>query len=223
MASAASTAWSAWSGSASGAPNSAITMSPTNLSTVPRCVEQHGDHPREVLVQLGDDVLGLPALGERREAADVGEEHRHLAPLAAEPGPRRVRHQLVVDVLRDEPREDLLHLALLAAFHEVLVGRRAEGRRTPRPAPARRRASRRRGRRRTTDAPPSAASHGQRDPDGRPHGQEHAGQPDGERAREQDGQAPRRRRAAAATAATAGCRSRWRGSARRASCPARTA
>ena len=64
-------------------------MSPTNLSTRALVAEHDVHHPREVLVQLRDDLLGLPLLGDRREAADVGEEHRHLAPLPAEPRERR--------------------------------------------------------------------------------------------------------------------------------------
>ena len=109
----------------------------------PRCSNTTVDHPREVLVQLRDDVLGLPLLGEGREAADVGEEHRHLAPRAAEPRARRVGHQLVVDVLRRRS-------ARTAASPAASRGpRRSTGRpcrrrwQTPRPARLGDRASRR--------------------------------------------------------------------------------
>ena len=71
---------------------------------------------------------GCAPLGDRREAADVREEHGHLAPLAAEPRQRRVRDQLLVDVLRHVLAEELLHLPLLAALDEVLVADAAEER-----------------------------------------------------------------------------------------------
>ena len=67
-----------------------------------------------------DDVFGRALLGERGEAAHVGEQHGHVPPRAAERRPRRIRQQLVVDVLRHVAREQLLDLALLAAFDDVL-------------------------------------------------------------------------------------------------------
>ena len=84
--------------------------------------EHEVHHPGEVLVEHPDDLFGLPALGDRRKAADVREEHGHLAARAAEPCAARVGHQLVVDVLRDVLAEQPLHLPLLAAFDEVLIG-----------------------------------------------------------------------------------------------------
>ena len=91
-------------------------------------LEEHVHHSREVLVELLDDLLRLPLLRERGEAADVGEQHRHLAPLPAQLRARRVGHQLVEDVLRDVAREQPLHLPLLAALDEVLVRHAAERR-----------------------------------------------------------------------------------------------
>ena len=109
-------------------------MSPTNLSTVPRCCEHHGDHAREQLIQLGDDVFRRALFRHRREAANVGEQHRHVAARAAERGERRIRDELLVDVLRDVAREQLLDLALLAPFDEVLPGEIADDTRTRAPA-----------------------------------------------------------------------------------------
>ena len=123
-------------GSSSGAPNSAITMSPTNLSSVPLCANTMSTMRVKYSFSMPTISSGCAALGHGREAADVGEEHRHLAALAAEPRQRRVRHQLVVDVLRDVLAEQLLHLPLLAPFDEVLVARRRRTARATRRAPA---------------------------------------------------------------------------------------
>ena len=83
---------------------------------------------REVLVEDGDDLFGLPFFRHGREPADVGEEHRHLAPLAAEPREIRIGDELLVDVLGDVLAEQPLHLPLLAPFEEVLIADAAEQR-----------------------------------------------------------------------------------------------
>ena len=84
-------------------------------------------HRGEVLIELRDDRFGLAALGDGGEAADVGEQHGHMAAIAAEARVLRVVHELLVDVLRDVAREETLHATLLAAFHRVLIGDAAEG------------------------------------------------------------------------------------------------
>ena len=124
---AAAIACSAWSTSSTGAPNSAITMSPTNLSTVPWS-EDHFDHAREVLVQLPDELLGLALLGDRGEAADVGEQDRHLAAAAAELRQLGVRDQLLVDVPRHVSAEQPLDDPLLGVLDEVVIGGAGEER-----------------------------------------------------------------------------------------------
>jgi hypothetical protein len=65
-------------------------------------LDQHVHHAREVLVQLRDDVLGRATFGDGGEAANVGEQHRHRAPLAAEPREGGVLEELGVDVAGDE-------------------------------------------------------------------------------------------------------------------------
>ena len=96
-------------------------MSPTNLSSVPRCSNSTVDHPREVARSAGattssgvpfSDIAVKPRMSENSTVMC-----RRVPPSSAQ---RRVGHQLVVDVLRHVAREQLLDLALLAAFDEVL-------------------------------------------------------------------------------------------------------
>ena len=115
-------------GSSSGAPNSAITMSPTNLSSVPLCRKTISTIRVKYSFSMPTISSGWPRLGDRREAADVREEHGHLAPLPAEPRQLGIRDQLLVDVLRHVLAEQLLHLPLLAPFDEILVADAAEQR-----------------------------------------------------------------------------------------------
>ena len=83
-------------------------------------LEDHLHHPREVLIQLPDDVFGRALLGQRREAAHVGEEHRHVRAARRRAPRATVWPQLLVDVLRHVAREQPLDLPLLAPFDEVL-------------------------------------------------------------------------------------------------------
>ena len=55
--------------------------------------QQHRHGPAEVLVEHGHHPVGGGPLGERREAAQVGEEHRHLGHLPAQGGLGRVGQQ----------------------------------------------------------------------------------------------------------------------------------
>ena len=71
---------------------------------------------------------GCALLGDGRESADVGEEHRHLAALPAKPRELGIGDELLVDVLGDVLAEQLLHLPLLAPLEEVLIADAAEQR-----------------------------------------------------------------------------------------------
>ena len=81
--------------------------------------EHHLDHPGEVLVQLRDERFGVAFLGDGGESADVREQHRHLAPLAAELRELGMFDQLVIDVARDVSAEQRLQTPLLASFDEI--------------------------------------------------------------------------------------------------------
>ena len=70
-------------------PNSAITPSPMNLSTLPAGGLDGRAHGAEVAVEQEHDVIGQPVLGEPREGAQVGEQHGDLLLAALEVvGPR---------------------------------------------------------------------------------------------------------------------------------------
>ena len=81
--SAARTARSASSSWAVGAPQTAITASPMNFSTVPPCRSIDAAGHVEVAGQQLARLLGVAALGQRGEADQVGEEDRHEPPLGA--------------------------------------------------------------------------------------------------------------------------------------------
>ena len=105
----------AWSGWSSGAPQKAMTASPMYLSSVPPFEDDVG-HRREVLVEEGDQRLGVERLGDRGEAADVGEEDGQLPLLAAQlerSGWRSISSttapgDVVLEGLADPPRPFLL-------------------------------------------------------------------------------------------------------------------
>ena len=103
-------------------------MSPTNLSSVPLCVKTMSTMRVKYSFSMRTISSGSPFSDTRREAADVGEQHRHLPALAAEPRQLGIRDQLLVDVLRHVLAEQPLHLPLLAAFDEVLIAHAAEQR-----------------------------------------------------------------------------------------------
>ena len=75
IATAARAARSAWSSCGNGAPNTAITASPTYCITVPPCVEDRRVHLGPVLVELPGEHGRVGALGDARVAADVGHQH----------------------------------------------------------------------------------------------------------------------------------------------------
>ena len=52
------------------------------LVDVSPMVQDHADHALEVVVQEQDELLGVHALGQRRESGDVGVQHRDFPPLA---------------------------------------------------------------------------------------------------------------------------------------------
>ncbi len=85
-------------------------------------------HPREVLVELRDERFGISLFGDGREAADVGEEHRHLSPRAAELRAGGILQQLLVDVLRHVSAEETFDFPLLTVLDEVLIGGAGEQR-----------------------------------------------------------------------------------------------
>ena len=74
IASAARTARSGSSSCATGAPNTAITASPMNFSTVPPCRSSSVAQPGVVRSEHRADVLGVELLRAAREADQVGEE-----------------------------------------------------------------------------------------------------------------------------------------------------
>ena len=67
---------------ADGAPNRAITASPTNFSTVPPCARARAD-PLVIAGQKRANILGIHRLGAPREADEVAEEYRHDLALLA--------------------------------------------------------------------------------------------------------------------------------------------
>ena len=79
--SAARTARSASSSRAVGAPQTAITASPMNFSTVPAVARDHLAGDVEVAGERVADLLGVALLGEGREADEVGEQDRDEAAL----------------------------------------------------------------------------------------------------------------------------------------------
>ena len=80
----------------------------------PAVLEDHVGHAREVAVEHLDHLVGRPALGEGREAADVAEQHGHHALLAAEPQVVvHVLHHLVHHRLGHEAREQVAHALAL--------------------------------------------------------------------------------------------------------------
>ena len=75
--------------------SSAMIMSPTNLSIVPSCSQTRwAPWQRSPMIELRDNRFGLAALGDGSEAADVGEQHGHVAAIAAESRVLRVVHEL---------------------------------------------------------------------------------------------------------------------------------
>ena len=90
--------------------------------------EQDLDHGAKILVQLADDGLRRGPFRGGREAANVREQHRHVAPLAAQPDERGIRHQLLDDVVRHVPSEQPPDVTLLAVLDEVPPGHAAEER-----------------------------------------------------------------------------------------------
>ena len=81
MANAAATARSAWSSWANGAPNTAITASPTNCITVPFSPEDGVVHGRTMHVELPRQLARIGVLGDGRVRADVAHENGHHDPL----------------------------------------------------------------------------------------------------------------------------------------------
>ena len=159
-------------GSSSGAPNSAITMSPTNLSTVPLCRKTISTIREKYSFSWATSRFRVALLGDRGEAADVGEQHRHVAALAPELGQLGVRDELVVDVLRHVSAEQSLHFPLLAILDEILIGgagkqRDGAGRERldhvqPRSAPERAQRRTSSSRRESPSAAPAAAPNGRK-------------------------------------------------------------
>ena len=83
--SAARTARSASSSCATGVPQTAITASPMNFSTVPPCTLDDPGRLLEVAAEQLAHRLRVAVLGERREADEVGEEHGDQASLGFGP------------------------------------------------------------------------------------------------------------------------------------------
>ena len=81
--SAARTARSAWSAWGNGAPNTAMTASPTYCMTVPVLVEDGGVHLPAVGVELAGQHGRIGGLGDGAVAPHVGHEHGDLEPLGA--------------------------------------------------------------------------------------------------------------------------------------------
>ena len=77
MASAARTARSGSSSWTTGAPNTAMTASPMNFSTVAAAPLELRAKARVQGLEEAPHVLGVHLLGARREADHVGEQHRH--------------------------------------------------------------------------------------------------------------------------------------------------
>ena len=82
MARAARTARSASLPWATGAPNTAMTQSPTCLSTRPPCSVDEAVGAGEEVLQERVHLLRVELAGERGVAGEVGEEDRDLPPLA---------------------------------------------------------------------------------------------------------------------------------------------
>ncbi len=83
-------------------------------------------HRRQVFAEDVDDLLGRMPLGVGREVADVREQDRQVADLAAERERRGVVHQLVHDLGADEALEGALDPQTLALLGEQPVHRDAD-------------------------------------------------------------------------------------------------
>ena len=115
-ASAASHARAAWSGISTGAPQTAMTASPMYLSSVPPDSSTSSVIGVRYSPRNPASASGAHALGERREAADVGEQHGELAPLAAEPRARGLGEDAIDHACFDVLREHRAQVGLLAAL-----------------------------------------------------------------------------------------------------------
>jgi len=76
-------------------------------------------HAVEILVEEAPDVARIESFRHRREIGDVGEEERHLAPLAAERQLGRIVDQLLHKIRRNIERECVVDEFALAACIET--------------------------------------------------------------------------------------------------------
>ncbi len=96
-------------------------MSPTNLSTVPPFRKTMSTMRVKYSFSCRTSSSGFPFSVMRGKTAQVREEHRHLAPRAAELGELGLRHQLLVDVAGDVAAEQPADFPLLGILDEVAI------------------------------------------------------------------------------------------------------
>ena len=98
---------------ATGAPKRAITLVAHELVERALVLEDHVHHQLEVLVEHADDLLRRARLAHRGEAADVGEQQRHLGEGAALFELQLALHDLIDQVRRQQALELRARLGLL--------------------------------------------------------------------------------------------------------------
>ena len=95
---------------------------------MPPCAKDGGRNRVEVAVEDGDHLLGLEPLRQRREAAQVTEQHGRLQASALQPGRRiALRQQLCGDVRRHEALERRAQATPRPHLEDVRERDRADG------------------------------------------------------------------------------------------------